>query len=68
MGNFVIPLAALVGAPLCKFDPVGSSTINKEAIFPMLEILSENQVVIMPTTQATMEMLVERGFVMRIQN
>jgi len=50
--DFVIPLAALVGAPLCKFDPVGSSTINKEAIFSMLEILSENQVVIMPTTNS----------------
>src|SRR5689334_24533193 len=29
--DIVIPLAALVGAPLCNLDPVGASTTNHDA-------------------------------------
>jgi len=50
--NIIIPLAALVGAPLCKFNPVGSSTINKEAIYTMLDSVVKDQLVIMPTTNS----------------
>ena len=50
--DVIIPLAALVGAPLCNFDPIGSSTINKDTIFTMLKHISSKQLVIMPTTNS----------------
>ena len=30
--DIIIPLAALVGAPLCKFNKVGARTINYDSI------------------------------------
>ena len=48
----VIPLAALVGAPLCNQDPVGATTTNREAILMMLKHLSREQRVLMPTTNS----------------
>lgn len=50
--DIIIPLAALVGAPLCNRDPVGASTTNHEAITMMLKHLSKEQLVIMPTTNS----------------
>jgi len=50
--DIIIPLAALVGAPLCSQDPVGATTINHDAIFMMLDKLSPDQLVIMPTTNS----------------
>lgn len=50
--DVVIPLAALVGAPLCNQDPVGATTINHDAISMMLKLLSKNQIVLMPTTNS----------------
>lgn len=50
--DIIIPLAAYVGAPLCKKDPVGASSVNKDAIFMMLGLLSKDQRVIMPTTNS----------------
>ena len=48
----VIPLAALVGAPLCNQDPVGATTTNRDAILMMLKHLSRSQRVLMPTTNS----------------
>ena len=48
----VIPLAALVGAPLCNQDPVGATTTNRDAILMMLKNLSRSQMVLMPTTNS----------------
>ena len=50
--DIIIPLAAYVGAPLCNKDPIGASSVNKEAIFMMLKYLSKNQRIIMPTTNS----------------
>jgi nucleoside-diphosphate-sugar epimerase len=50
--DVVIPLAALVGAPLCNQDPVGATTTNRDAILMMLEHLSPSQWVLMPTTNS----------------
>ncbi len=50
--DVIIPLAALVGAPLCSQDPVGATTINHDAIRLMLKLLSKNQIVLMPTTNS----------------
>lgn len=50
--DIVIPLAALVGAPLCNLDPVGATTINHDAITLMIKLLSKEQIVLMPTTNS----------------
>ena len=50
--DILIPLAALVGAPLCKQDPVGASTTNRDAVLTMLRLLSPQQLVLMPTTNS----------------
>ena len=50
--DIIIPLAAYVGAPLCDKDPIGASSVNKDAIFLMLDNISKNQFVLMPTTNS----------------
>jgi nucleoside-diphosphate-sugar epimerase len=50
--DVIIPLAALVGAPLCNKDPISAQTINHDAILMMLEMVSKDQVVLMPTTNS----------------
>jgi nucleoside-diphosphate-sugar epimerase len=50
--DIVIPLAALVGAPLCDRDPVGARTTNRDAILMMLDGLGRDQLVVMPTTNS----------------
>ena len=50
--DVVIPLAALVGAPMCNADPVGARTINHDAIQMMLGLMSKDQRVLMPTTNS----------------
>lgn len=50
--DIIIPLAAYVGAPLCDKDPSGADSVNKEAIKMMLEIISNEQRIIMPTTNS----------------
>jgi nucleoside-diphosphate-sugar epimerase len=50
--DIVVPLAALVGAPLCSLDPVGATTTNHDAITLMLKLLAKEQMVLMPTTNS----------------
>ena len=50
--DIIIPLAALVGAPLCNKDVVGADTTNKDAMFWMLDRVSKEQRIIMPTTNS----------------
>jgi nucleoside-diphosphate-sugar epimerase len=50
--DVIIPLAALVGAPLCNHDPVGATTTNHDAILLMLRHVSKDQAVLMPTTNS----------------
>jgi nucleoside-diphosphate-sugar epimerase len=50
--DYVIPLAALVGAPLCDRDPVGARTVNLEATLALISKLSSRQRVLMPTTNS----------------
>jgi nucleoside-diphosphate-sugar epimerase len=50
--DIVIPLAALVGAPLCNKDPIAATTTNKVAIADMLKVLSPEQRVLMPVTNS----------------
>lgn len=50
--DIIIPLAAFVGAPLCNKDPVGATTINRDAILMMLELANDGQAILMPTTNS----------------
>ena len=50
--DVIIPLAALVGAPLCSFDKVGARTINHDSIIDLLQQVSKEQIILMPTTNS----------------
>jgi nucleoside-diphosphate-sugar epimerase len=50
--DIIIPLAALVGAPLCDRDPLAATSTNLKAIVDMLDLLSPLQRVILPVTNS----------------
>jgi nucleoside-diphosphate-sugar epimerase len=50
--NVIIPLAALVGAPLCDREPTLSQEVNFEASRQLIEMVGNHQMVIMPTTNS----------------
>jgi len=50
--DYVIPLAALVGAPLCDRDRIGAESINRDAITMLTDILDNDQKLIIPITNS----------------
>jgi nucleoside-diphosphate-sugar epimerase len=50
--DLVIPLAALVGAPLCAQDPIGATTTNLDAVKRVCSLRSPDQWVIYPNTNS----------------
>lgn len=50
--DIVIPLAALVGAPICSQNPVGAKSVNLDATLSLFKMLSKDQWVLMPTTNS----------------
>ena len=50
--DIIIPLAALVGAPLCDRDPLAATTTNKDAVVWLTRELSRDQRVIVPITNS----------------
>ena len=50
--DVVIPLAAYVGMPLCKKEPVAAEEVNLTATLAMLKQLSPSQSLLMPTTNS----------------
>jgi nucleoside-diphosphate-sugar epimerase len=50
--DIVIPLAAMVGAPLCKQDPLAATSINRDAVAKLMGMLSPSQRVIFPVTNS----------------
>jgi nucleoside-diphosphate-sugar epimerase len=50
--DVIIPLAALVGAPLCDRDPLAATSTNKEAVTWMVDQLSPDQLVVLPVTNS----------------
>jgi nucleoside-diphosphate-sugar epimerase len=50
--DIIIPLAALVGAPLCDRDPLAATTTNKDAIVWMVGELGKDQQVVIPITNS----------------
>lgn len=50
--DVVIPLAALVGAPMCDRDPLAATTVNQDAVKLLASLLSNDQRVLMPITNS----------------
>ncbi len=50
--NWIIPLAAIVGAPACDADPVATTTTNVEAIRLLLRLRSAEQRALFPVTNS----------------
>ncbi len=50
--DVLIPLAALVGAPLCKEDQIGATTLNRDAVRALVKRSSSSQKVVYPTTNS----------------
>lgn len=50
--DYIIPLAALVGAPLCNRDKIGTVTTNRDAIVSIVKLTSKEQRIIIPTTNS----------------
>jgi nucleoside-diphosphate-sugar epimerase len=50
--DIIIPLAALVGAPLCDRDPIAATSTNLQAIVDMAGQLSKAQWVLLPVTNS----------------
>lgn len=50
--DLVIPLAALVGAPLCDRDAIGTRSTNLDAVTMICDMLSPAQRILFPTTNS----------------
>jgi nucleoside-diphosphate-sugar epimerase len=50
--DVVIPLAALVGAPLCNNDLLGTTSLNRDAVIMLTKLLSKDQRILMPITNS----------------
>lgn len=50
--DVIIPLAALVGAPLCSRDEIGTISTNRDSILMLLDITSMDQQLLMPITNS----------------
>lgn len=50
--DVIVPLAALVGAPLCKQDPIAATTTNLDAVRLIVDGASSNQILLYPTTNS----------------
>jgi nucleoside-diphosphate-sugar epimerase len=50
--DIIIPLAALVGAPMCQKDPIGTRTINQEAVEMLCRKAGRQQWILMPSTNS----------------
>ncbi len=50
--DFIIPLAALVGFPLCDYDKVAAKSTNLDAILMLLRLRKPEQKIIFPCTNS----------------
>ena len=50
--DLIIPLAAIVGAPACDKDYITAESVNKDSILWLIENTSQQQRIIMPTTNS----------------
>lgn len=50
--DVLIPLAALVGAPLCARDEIGAITLNRDAVVDLVKRAGRGQLIVYPTTNS----------------
>jgi nucleoside-diphosphate-sugar epimerase len=50
--DVIIPLAALVGAPMCNNDKIGAETLNRDAVLTLIKLASREQRIMMPVTNS----------------
>jgi len=50
--DLIIPLAALVGVPICNTDQIATKTTNQEAVEMICRLAGKQQWVIMPVTNS----------------
>jgi nucleoside-diphosphate-sugar epimerase len=50
--DWIIPLAAIVGAPACKADPINAYSINVESAITLFDVSPKNAKIIMPTSNS----------------
>ena len=50
--EIIIPLAALVGAPLCDSNPIGAKTVNHDSMLALFNVVGNDQPILMPTTNS----------------
>jgi nucleoside-diphosphate-sugar epimerase len=50
--DIIIPLAALVGAPLCNKDTSSAIAVNRDAVIAMNKLRSKDQWILYPTTNS----------------
>src|SRR5215472_343160 len=50
--DIIIPLAALVGAPICDRDPVTATTVNRDAVVDLLRHAGRDQACLVPITNS----------------
>jgi len=50
--DVIIPLAALVGAPMCELDPFSTKTVNSGSIKHIVDNTSMEQIIIMPVSNS----------------
>ena len=50
--DIIIPLACLVGAPLCDYDQVGARTTNHDSVEMILSLMRPAQKLLFPTTNS----------------
>lgn len=50
--DIIIPLAALVGMPICAKDPYAAATVNRDAAIDIFKMVGRDQWVLMPTTNS----------------
>ncbi|WP_035691827.1 NAD-dependent epimerase/dehydratase family protein [Azospirillum halopraeferens] len=50
--DVVIPLAAIVGAPLCDRDRTAAVSLNRDAVATLVRLLSREQRIMMPVTNS----------------
>lgn len=52
VADTIIPLAAIVGAPLCDADQVAAKTLNADAIETLVSLVSKDQKIVMPVSNS----------------
>lgn len=50
--DYIFPLAALVGAPICKRDSIGTVSTNRDAVRTLARLASKQQRIIIPITNS----------------